>query len=131
MEASHGVDWWLRAAQRDQAVAEKLMRIGFDEGVGQHLSQAAQKYLKAVLAGQGRKTRAKSCAELLEEIAEVTAVPEDLEAAAQVLDNPPQKKKIKSLDDFPTRVDDKDAIANLTAQLDIVKAFATEALGRH
>jgi hypothetical protein len=130
MEESHGADWWLRAAERDQAVAERLMKVGFHEGVGQHLSEAAQKYLKAVLAHGGRKTRAKSCGELLEEIAEDVTVPEDVSEAAGVLDSPPRKKKVKSLDDFPSRVDDADAIERLADHLKVVKAFSEGACGR-
>ncbi len=105
MEETHGADWWLRAAERDQVVAQKLMKVGFHEGVGEHLSQAARKYLRAVLADHGRRSRAKSCAELLEEVAEEMTVPEELTAAAAALDAPPRKRKPKSLDDIPKRLE--------------------------
>ena len=129
MEETHGADWWLRAAERDQAVAQKLMKVGFHEGVGEHLSQAARKYLRAVLADHGRRSRAKSCAELLEEVAEEMTVPEELTAAAAALDDPPRKKKPKSLDDIPKRLEDEGAIEALTEQLEVVKSFALETLG--
>ena len=130
MEESHDAGWWLRAAERDEPVAQKLMKVGFHEGVGEHLSQAAQKYLRAVLAQHGRKSWAKSCVELLEEIAEETTVPDELTAAARALDNPPRKKKPKTLDDIPKRLEDEGAIDTLTQQLQVVKFFALEALGR-
>ena len=130
MEESHDAGWWLRAAERDEAVAQRLMKVGFHEGVGEHLAQAAQKYLKAVLAQHGRRSRAKSCAELLEEVAEEMTVPDELTAAAQALDNPPRKKKPKTLDDIPKRLEDEGAIGDLTQHLEVVKAFALEALGQ-
>ncbi len=130
MEESHDAGWWLRAAERDEAVAQRLMKVGFHEGVGEHLAQAAQKYLKAVLAQHGRRSRAKSCAELLEEIAEEMTVPDELAAAAQALDNPPRKKKPKTLDDIPKRLQDEGAIENLTQHLEVVKAFALATLGQ-
>ena len=130
MEETHDADWWLRAAERDQAVAQRLMTVGFHEGVGEHLSQAAQKYLRAVLARHGRRSRARSCTELLEELAEEMTVPEELTAAATALDDPPRKKKPKSLDDIPKRLEDEGAIDILAQHLEAVKSFALEALGR-
>jgi HEPN domain-containing protein len=130
MEESHDAGWWLRAAERDEAVAQRLMKVGFHEGVGEHLSQAAQKYLRAVLARHGRKSWAKSCVELLEEIAEETTVPEELTTAAQALDNPPRKKKPKTLDDIPKRLEDEGAIEDLGRHLEVVKSFALGALGQ-
>ena len=38
MEESHDAGWWLRAAERDEAVAQRLMKVGFHEGVGEHLA---------------------------------------------------------------------------------------------
>jgi len=130
MEESHDAGWWLRAAERDESGAQRLMKIGFHEGVGEHLSQAAQKYLRAVLAQHGRRSRAESCAELLEELAEETTVPDELTAATQALDNPPRKKKPKTVDDIPKRLEDEGAIDTLTQQLQVVKSFALEAIGR-
>lgn len=129
MEETHDADWWLRAAERDQVVAQKLMTVGFHEGVGEHLSQAAQKYLRAVLARHGRRSRARSCTELLEELADEMTVPEELTAAAKALDNPPRKKKPKSLDDIPKRLEDEGAIQALAEHLKAVKSFALEMLG--
>ena len=130
MEESHDAGWWLRAAERDEAVAQRLMKVGFHEGVGEHLSQAAHKYLRAVLAQHGRRSRAESCVELLEEIAEETTVPEELTTAAQALDNPPRKKKPKTLDDIPKRLEDEGAIDALTHHLEVVKSFALGTLGQ-
>lgn len=130
MEESHDAGWWLRAAERDQAVAQRLMKVGFHEGVGEHLAQAAQKYLRGLLAKHGRRSRAKSCAELLEEVAEEMTVPDELTVAVQALDNPPRKKKPKTLDDIPKRLEDEGAIENLTQHLEVVKAFALATLGQ-
>ena len=128
MEESHDVGWWLRAAERDEAVAERLMKVGFHEGAGEHLAQAAQKYLRAVLAQHGRRSRAKSCEELLEEVAEVVSVPDELSEAAEALDNPPRKKKVKSLDDIPKRLEDEGAVSAFAQRLQVVKSFVLETL---
>ena len=130
MEETHDAGWWLRAAERDEAVVQRLMKVGFHGGAGEHLAQAAQKYLRAVLAQQGRRSRAKSCVELLEEVAEETPVPEELTSATKALDNPPRKKKLKSLDDIPRRLEDEDAIESLAKQLEVVKSFALKGLGQ-
>jgi len=129
MEESHDAGWWLRGAERDEAVAERLMKVGFHEGVGEHLAQAAQKYLRALLAQHGLRSRAKSCAELVEELAEAVSVPDELSGAATALDDPPRKKRIKSLDDIPERLKDEGAIDTLAQHLEVVKSFALEALG--
>jgi len=130
MEESHDAGWWLRAAERDEAVAQRLLKVGFHEGVGEHLGQAAQKYLRALLARRGRKSRARSCVELLEELAEEVTVPEEVTAAAQALDHPPRRKKPKSLDDIPTRLQDEGAVERLADRLEQIKAFVREALGQ-
>ena len=129
MEESQDAGWWLRAAERDEAVAQKLMTVGFHEGAGEHLAQAAQKYLRALLAKHSRRSWAKSCTELLEEIAEVVAVPEPLKKSAASLDHPPKRKKPKRLEDVPKRLEDEGAIENLAEHLGAVKAFALAALG--
>jgi len=129
VEEAQDAGWWLRAAERDEAVAQKLMKVGFHEGAGEHLAQAAQKYLRALLAKHGRRSRAKSCTELLEEIAEVVAIPEPLKKSASTLDHPPKKKKPKSLEDIPKRLEDEGAIENLGEHLVVIKSFALQALG--
>ena len=129
MEESHDAGWWLRAAERDEAVAQRLMKVGFHQGVGEHLSKAAQKYLRALLAQKGRRSWAKSCVELLEELAEEVTVAEEVAAAAQALDHPPRKKRPKSLDDIPTRLQDEGAIETLAEHLGKVKGFVLAGLG--
>ena len=129
MEESHDAGWWLRAAERDEAVAQRLMKVGFHEGVGEHLAPAAQKCLRAVCwPSTARRSRAKSCAELLEELGEETTVPQEIDSAAKVLDNPPRKKKPKSLDDIPKRLEDEGAIDRLAQRLEVIKSLALETL---
>jgi HEPN domain-containing protein len=129
VEESQDAGWWLRAAERDEAVARKLMTVGFHEGAGEHLAQAAQKYLRALLAKHGRRSRAKFCTELLEEIAEVLTVPEPLKKSASTLDHPPKRKKPKTLEDVPKRLEDEGAIENLADHLGAIRSFALTALG--
>ncbi|MCL6581581.1 MAG: HEPN domain-containing protein, partial [Firmicutes bacterium] len=59
--------WWFDAAERDLAMARALRREGFYEGTAFHCQQAAEKFLKGLLAAKRRQWhRTHSCVELLE-----------------------------------------------------------------
>lgn len=59
--------WWVRAAERDLAMARELESAGFHEGTAFHCQQAAEKFLKAVLLKRGLEWhRTHSCTELFD-----------------------------------------------------------------
>lgn len=82
------LEWWLRAADRDALMAQKLDREGIFEGAAFHSQQSAEKYLKALLIAIGaewRKTH--SCVAILMGLRERGIdVPEPVLTLARKLD---------------------------------------------
>jgi len=60
-------EWWVRAGERDLAMAVDLERLQYHEGAAFHCQQAAEKLLKALLVRKAQTLpRTHSCVELLE-----------------------------------------------------------------
>jgi len=81
-------EWWVRAGERDLAVAVDLERPRYHEGAAFHCQQAAGRLLKALLVRKARTLpRTHSCVELLETIARFgLTAPGPLVTAARRLD---------------------------------------------
>lgn len=80
--------WWIRAGERDLAMARQLHSGGFHEGTAFHCQQAAEKMLKALAAELlGDAQRTHSCVELFEALARSgLEVPTELWTCARKLD---------------------------------------------
>jgi len=80
--------WWMRAGERDLAMAAQLHSGGFHEGTAFHCQQAAEKMLKALAARLlGDVLRTHSCIELLEALARSgLEAPSELCTSARKLD---------------------------------------------
>ncbi len=80
--------WWMRAGERDLAMARQLYSGGFHEGTAFHCQQAAENMLKALAAELlGDAQRTHSCVELLEALAgSGLEVPPELCTSARKLD---------------------------------------------
>ena len=62
------VQWWQEAGRRDLAMAERLLKARFYEGTAFHAQQAAEKFLKALLAKYRMELRTHSCAAMLKKL---------------------------------------------------------------
>lgn len=79
--------WWLRTAEGDLEATRLLRDAGRHNLAAFHAQQAAEKALKAVLAGRGRTLRTHSATELLEVLRDDGAdVPAKLDSPARRLD---------------------------------------------
>lgn len=80
------VRWWQEAGRRDLAMAERLLKAKFYEGTAFHAQQAAEKFLKALLAKYLMEFRTHSCAAMLKKLHKKLPVDKKLFTLARKLD---------------------------------------------
>lgn len=81
-------EWWVRAGERDLAMAVDLERLQYHEGAAFHCQQAAEKLLKGLIMHRGALwQRTHACTDLLATLGGLDlSIPAEVDTAGRRLD---------------------------------------------